>query len=77
MGARMTLQIKGVVEPLAAEGAEVPLHVTVALHVPVQQPLQRKRLLTHPKSYNIFQNSALDNGWTGTKSANGENLSQP
>ena len=42
------LEVEGVVEALATEGAEVALHVAVALHVPVQQPLQAKRLRTDP-----------------------------
>ena len=48
MRARVSLQVEGVVEPLAAEGAEVSLHVAVALHVPVEQPLQRECFLAHP-----------------------------
>ena len=47
MSSRVSLQIEGVVEPLAAEGAEVSLGVAVALHVPVEQPLQREALATH------------------------------
>ena len=42
------LEVEGVVEALAAESAEVALHVAVALHVPVQQALQAKRLRTDP-----------------------------
>lgn len=41
---RVPLQIEGVIEALAAEGAEVPLHVAVTLHVAVEQPLQREAL---------------------------------
>ena len=44
---RMTLQIEGVVKSLAAECAEVPLGVAVALHVPVQQALQPKSFATN------------------------------
>lgn len=44
VGARVALQIEGVVEPLAAEGAQIPLDVRVALHVPIEQTLQRECL---------------------------------
>ena len=47
MCSRVSLQIECVVEPLAAECAEVPLGVAVALHVPVQQPRQVERLPAH------------------------------
>ena len=47
MSSRVSLQIEGVVEPLAAEGAEVSLGVAVALYVPVEQPLQREAFATH------------------------------
>jgi len=47
MGSRVPLQIKCVVESLAAECAEVPLGVAVALHVPVQKTLQAERFATH------------------------------
>ena len=47
MRAGVPFEVEGVVEPLAAEGAEVPLDVAVALHVPVEEALQRERLLTH------------------------------
>ena len=46
MGSRVPLQIKCVVESLAAECAEVPLGVAVALHVPVQQPLEAESFAT-------------------------------
>ena len=46
---RVSFQIEGIVEALATEGAEVALHVAVALHVPVQQPLQAKRLRADPE----------------------------
>ena len=42
----MSLKIKRVVEPLPAERAEVPLHLAVAFQMAVQQPVQRKLLLT-------------------------------
>lgn len=44
VGARVALQIEGVVEPFATEGAQIPLDVRVALHVPIEQALQRERL---------------------------------
>jgi len=44
----MPLEVECVVEALAAEGAEVPLDVAVALHVPVEQPLQGERLGADP-----------------------------
>lgn len=44
VGAGVALQIEGVVEPLATEGAQIPLDVRVALHVPIEQTLQRERL---------------------------------
>jgi len=46
MGSRVPLQIKCVVESLAAECAEVPLGVAVALHVPVQQALEAESFAT-------------------------------
>lgn len=42
------LQVERIVESLAAEGAQVALDIGVALHVPIQQPLQGKRLLAYP-----------------------------
>lgn len=44
---RVPLQVEGVIEPFPAEGAEVPLDVGVALHVSVEQPLQREALGAH------------------------------
>ena len=38
------LQIKCIIEALSTEGAEIPLGVTVALHVTVKQPLQGELL---------------------------------
>lgn len=43
VGAGVPLQVERVVEALGAERAQVALHVRVALHVPVQQPLQAER----------------------------------
>ena len=42
------LEVEGVVEALATEGAEVALHVAVALHVTVKQSLQAKGLRADP-----------------------------
>lgn len=46
VGPDVALQIKGVVEALPAEGAQVPLHLAVALDVPVQHALQAEALAT-------------------------------
>lgn len=43
MCASVSLEVECVVEALAAESAEVPLDVAVALHVPVEQSLQGER----------------------------------
>ena len=47
MSSGVSLQIEGVIEALATEGAEISLGVTVALHVPVEEPLQGEGLATH------------------------------
>lgn len=44
VGARVALEVEGVIEAFAAEGAEVPLDVRVALHVAIEKPLQCKCL---------------------------------
>jgi len=44
----VALQVKGVIEALSAEGAEIALGVAVALHVPVQQSLQGELLGAYP-----------------------------
>lgn len=44
VGPDVAFQIKGVVEALPAEGAQVPLHLAVALDVPVQHALQAEAL---------------------------------
>lgn len=36
VGARVPLEVEGIVEALAAEGAQVALDVRVALHVPIE-----------------------------------------
>ena len=46
MCARVSLQVEGVVEALAAEGAEIAFDVRVTLHVPVQQSQQAELLGT-------------------------------
>ena len=40
MGPGMSLQIKGVIEAFTTKGTEIPLGITVTLHVPIQKPLQ-------------------------------------
>jgi len=50
----VSLQIEGVVEAFAAEGAEVTLAVAVTLHVTVQKSLQGEDLGAYP---------ALELGW--------------
>lgn len=44
---RVPLQIKRVIETLPAECAEITLHVTVTLHVAVQEPLKTKVLAAY------------------------------
>lgn len=45
--ARVTLQVEGVVETLAAEGAQIPFDLRVTLHVPIQEALQRESFHTN------------------------------
>ena len=45
MGARVPLEVEGVVEALVAEGAQVALDVAVVLHVAVHEPLQLEALV--------------------------------
>jgi hypothetical protein len=40
----VSLQVECVVEAFAAERAQIPLHVRVTFHVPVEQSLEHKRL---------------------------------
>lgn len=47
VGARVTLQIEGIVEALATEGAQIALDFRVTLHVAIQQALQRERFQTN------------------------------
>lgn len=42
--AHMPLEVEGVVEALSAEAAQVPLHLAVALEVPVEHALQTEGL---------------------------------
>ena len=44
MGSCVTLQVKGIVEALSAERAEIPLGVAVTLHVAIQKTLQAEDL---------------------------------
>ncbi len=53
MSSSVSLQVKCVIEALAAEGAQVALCITVALHVPVQQPLEAERLGAHSASESV------------------------
>ena len=46
MGPNMSFQIKGVIEALSAEGAQVSLHLAVTLDVTVEHPLQAKAFAT-------------------------------
>lgn len=48
VGSRVSLQVEGVVEALAAERAEISLHVRVAFHVSVQQALESEVLRADP-----------------------------
>ena len=47
MRAHVPLEVKGVVEALAAVAARVPLHQAVALHVAREHALQREHLVAH------------------------------
>lgn len=46
MRAYVPLQVEGVIEALAAEGAQVPLYLVVALKVTVEHALQAEALAT-------------------------------
>ena len=50
MGAGVSLEVEGVVEPLAAVGADEPFDVTVTLGVSRQQSLEGEHFQTHPAS---------------------------
>lgn len=52
MRADVPLQVEGVVEALAAEGAQVPLHLVVALEVPVEHALQAEALAAQVTAVN-------------------------
>ena len=47
MCSSVTFQVKSIIETFSAEGAEISFDVTVALHVPVEEPLEREGLATH------------------------------
>ena len=47
MSPGVSLQVKRIIEPFAAERTQVPLRVAVTLHVTVQEPLQRESLAAH------------------------------
>lgn len=51
----MSLEVKGVVEAFAAEGAEVSLGVTVALDVSVQHALELESLLANLKPATVYR----------------------
>ena len=61
----VALQVESVIEALSAEGAEIPLGVAVALHVPVQQSLQSELLGAC---------SALELGWVRVRPHRGQLL---
>lgn len=44
---RMPLEIERVVEPLPAECTQVTFHVTVTLHVTIEEPLKAEVLAAH------------------------------
>ena len=45
MGSCVSFQVEGVVEALSTEGTKIAFHVTVALHVSVEEALQAETLL--------------------------------
>ena len=44
----VSLQVEGVIEAFPTEGAEIPLDVTVTLHVPVKKSLQGESFAADP-----------------------------
>ena len=44
----VSLQVEGVIEAFPTEGAEIPLDVTVTLHVPVKKSLKGKSFAADP-----------------------------
>lgn len=44
----VSLQVEGVIESFPTEGAEIPLDVTVTLHVPVKKSLQGESFAADP-----------------------------
>ena len=48
MSPGVSLQVESVIEAFPTEGAEIPLDVTVTLHVPVKKPLQGESFAADP-----------------------------
>jgi hypothetical protein len=48
MRPRVSLQVKRIVESLAAEGTQVSLDVAVAFDVSVEEPLERENFMANP-----------------------------
>ena len=46
MRARVTLEVERVVESFTAEGTQIAFDVRVALHVPIEEPLEGEALGT-------------------------------
>ena len=63
MGSGMSFQIKGVIEAFATKGTEIPLGITVTLHVSVQKPLQTE---------DFRAQAALKLGWVTLRSGRGQ-----
>lgn len=49
----MSFEIKSVVEAFATEGAQVSLDITMAFHMPVEQPLKTKHLGADPTNKTV------------------------
>ena len=47
MSASVSFQIKGVIKAFATKGAQVSLGITVALHMPIEEPLKAKVFRAH------------------------------
>jgi len=54
VSSRVTLQVKGVIESLAAEGAQVSLYVRVTFKVSVQEARERELLAAHVTLERVF-----------------------
>lgn len=72
--ADVSLEVKGVVEAFAAEGAQVSLGVTVALNVSVQHALVLERLLANLKRKPFTGTSPLLNTQHDCNSGQGQPL---